>query len=101
MVLDITRAVLPVLGLVGLWHDTLELGKYNLERLSYNIDKHVQSSSVWHTNDDFLSSILRKDIHSYLHSWNKGLTSLKTKSLHGVKYDRDERGKLISPAESV
>ena len=44
---------------VSLLHrrDTLELSKNGVKWLVHNVGKHVQSSSVRHTNNDFLAAV--------------------------------------------
>ena len=101
VILYITRVLVPVGFLIFLWGNTLEFGKNNLHWLSDNVGKHVQSSSMWHTNDSFFSSHLYQSIKACLHSWDKGLTALKPESLHGIELVLQEILELVCPKKPI
>ena len=81
--------------------NSLKFGKNLTERLMDYISQDVQSTSMGHTYNHFLSSKLDKSVHTGFHSWNKRLTSFKTESLHCIKLFLQELGEAIRPKQSI
>ena len=97
VVLDVTRGVFNVSNR----SDALELSEDDFKRLSHNVSEHVQSTSVRHSNDDLLGSVVTEFIDQRLHTWDERVDSFESESLHGVELLGNEGGELVSPKESV
>jgi len=54
VILHISGSILDI----SVRSDALELCENNFQRFSNNVGKHVQSTSVWHSNNYFLGSVV-------------------------------------------
>ena len=90
-------------GVVSFFHGgyALELCEDRVKWFVDNIGQHVESSSVRHTYDDFLTPIFRQLLNHNLHARNERLQTLKPEPLHSVKLGSNELGELISPQKPV
>lgn len=86
MIFDITMCRRD-LAVSRIRDNSLELGEDGLEWLSNHICQHVKPSSMWHTDYCLLAPSFSEDIDHCLHTWNKRLTTFKTKSLHRVEFN--------------
>jgi len=94
MVLNITTAEIEGSG-------TAELRENTLVGLSDNVGKHVESTSVGHTNDNILNTSLNGSINESLHGRNSSLGTLKTKTLVVRELSGKEGLKRDSPNKTV
>lgn len=78
------------------WCYPLELSKNDFERFSDDVCQEIESSSVWHSANSFLSSVGLDGVHGSFHAWNECITSIKTKSFERIEFDIYEITKLIS-----
>ncbi len=58
-----------------------KLGENGLVWLADDVGEDVQATTMWHTNNDILDTIVDGAIDKSLHSRNEGLASLKTETL--------------------
>ena len=101
MVFSISCVLGPVGFFVLEWHGSYELSEKLWEWFSDNVRKHVESSSMWHTNDSLLSAMLNTSIHRDLHSRDERVTALKAESLHRVEFGGDKLSELVCPVQTV
>jgi hypothetical protein len=71
MVFDISRVLLPICLSIWCWSDSLHFSEDGLEWLVNNISKHIESTSMRHSNDDLFCSTSLQSIHAGFHSWNE------------------------------
>lgn len=83
------------------WDSTLELMEHLFKWLSYYVNEHIKSTSVWHTNNNFLNTVSNEYIERALETWNEGLTTFKSESLMSVEFICNELLELICPHKSV
>lgn len=77
-----SQMVLDVSGTLILSGDRAgELGEDRLVWLADNVGQNVKTSTMWHTDDNILDTIVDGAINESLHSWNKGLATFKTETL--------------------
>lgn len=102
VILDIT-SVLELLWVGGLsgWKGALELGHDDLHWLTDDVGQHVESTSVWHTNNKVSGTVVNSGVDGDLDTWNEGLATLETESLHGVELGGQEGAEVVGPVKSV
>lgn len=100
VVFDITSIFELVCGFGG-WHTTLEFSHNNFHGLTYDIGQHVESASVWHTNNEISGTIVNGGVDSTLEAWGEGLATFETESLHSVELLSEEGAEVMSPIQSV
>ena len=77
-----SQVILHISGSLILSSDTSgKLGEDGLVWLANNVGEDVKTSTMWHTNNDILNAVIDGAINKSLHSWNKGLATLKTETL--------------------
>ena len=99
MIFDITRAHEFVS--LGLWGDTLELGHDDLSRLAHDVGKHVESTSVRHTNNILATTVLGQSVNGDLQTGDESLSSIEAKTLHGVELGGQEGSPLVGPVQAT
>lgn len=94
MVLDISRTLVED-------SRSLELSENGLVGLSHNVGKHVESTSMGHTDNNVLDSGIDGSVDQSLHTDNDSLGTLKTESLVVGELGGKEGLEEVSPDKSV
>jgi len=95
MVLDVTRSL--ILGTVC----TSELAENRLVGLSDDVGENIETTTVRHTDDNVLDTIVDTAVNESLHTRDKGLTTLETESLVVGVLGGQERLEAGTPDKSV
>lgn len=54
-----------------------------------------------HTNNNLLCTEINKSINASFKAWDECLTTVKTESLHGIKFRAEECTPVMSPGKTV
>jgi hypothetical protein len=95
MVLDVTRSL--ILGTVC----TSELAENRLVGLSDDVGENIETTTVRHTDDDVLDTIVDTAVNESLHTRDKGLAAFETESLVVGVLGGQERLEAGTPDKSV
>jgi hypothetical protein len=95
MVLDITGAL--ILGTCR----TSELAEDGLVGFSDDVGENIETTTVGHTNDNILHTIVDAAVNESLHTGNKGFATLETESLVVGVLGGQERLEAGTPDETV
>ena len=86
MILHISRSFVPVRLLVFSWDRTVKFCENLFERLADDVSEHVQTTSVRHTNNTFVSSELAESVNATFHSRDERLHTFKSEPLISVEF---------------
>lgn len=95
VVLDITRTLVG--GVTGAG----ELAEDGLVRLADDVGQNVQTTTVRHTNDDVLDTVVDTAVDQGLHTRHQALASLQTETLVVGELGSQERFEAGTPDETV
>lgn len=97
-----SQVVLDISGSLILSSDRAgKLGEDGLIWLADNVGEDVKTSTMWHTDNNILDTVVDGTIDKSLHSWNKGLATLKTETLVVRVFGGRESLEGGGPDESV
>lgn len=96
MVLDIAGASI-FCGVLFVWSDSLELRHDDLKGLSNDVCQNVESSSVWHANNESPATIFDCGIYRHFETGNETLATFETETLHRVELLAYELSKVVGP----
>lgn len=97
-----TQVVLDITGsLVGGLGGTSELTEDGLVGLTDDVGEDVQTTTVRHTDDDVLDTVVDTAVDEGLHTGHKGLTTLQTETLVVGELGRKEGLEAVGPDQAV
>jgi hypothetical protein len=95
MVLDVTRTLILTTSC------TSELAEDRLVGLSDDVGENVETTTMGHTDNDILDTVVNTAINKSLHTGDKGFTTLETESLVVGVLGGQERLKAGTPDKTV
>ena len=58
----------------------VKLSKQILGHFAHDVDQHIQTATVGHTDDDFLHALFTGGLNQFIHGGDKALTAFKGKA---------------------
>jgi hypothetical protein len=95
MVLDVTGALILTTSCTG------EFAEDGLVGLSDDVGENVETTTMGHTDNDILDTVINTAVNEGLHTRDKGLTTLETKSLIVRVLGSQERLEAGTPDKTV